>query len=65
MRDARYVRLISWTLQSGSEQFPSFLHSKKLSIEHAVPTFYYAKYKVPTIPSVLQCIMQYLQFQQC
>ncbi len=21
MRDARYVRLISWTLQSGSEQF--------------------------------------------
>lgn len=46
-------------------KFPSFLHGKKLSIEHAVPTFYYAKYKVPTIPSVLQCIMQYLQFQQC
>ncbi len=28
MRDARYVRLISWTLQSGSEQFIYYLESK-------------------------------------
>jgi hypothetical protein len=30
MQDARYVRLISWTLQSGSEQLVPLIIKKKI-----------------------------------